>query len=52
MVKSLYYRLRELIYAKYSPQKFATGCELVARWVNFEIKDIPKKGYSDGMQNT
>lgn len=33
-----YYRLKELIYAKYSIPKFALGCEIVARWIAFETK--------------
>jgi hypothetical protein len=28
-----YYRLRELIKAKYGEDKFSTGCQLVAQWL-------------------
>lgn len=34
------YRLRELIYLKYGEAKFALGCEIVSRWVSYDIKDI------------
>lgn len=37
------YTLRQLMYQKYKEKKFALGCELVARWVNFELRDIPVK---------
>lgn len=32
------YKLRQLMYKKYGKQKFAIGCEIVARWVQFETK--------------
>lgn len=35
----LTYRLRELMYSKYSEQKFAVACEIVARWVAFDTKN-------------
>ncbi|MDP1763055.1 MAG: hypothetical protein Q8L07_04140 [Sediminibacterium sp.] len=37
------YTLRKLIYQKYGEQKFALGCELVSRWVNFELRGISPK---------
>lgn len=36
------YTLRSLIYTKYGEQKFALGCELVARWVKFEMRGCEK----------
>ncbi|MCC6634552.1 MAG: hypothetical protein IT251_03520 [Chitinophagaceae bacterium] len=32
------YKLRQLIYKKYGKEKFAIGCLIVARWVQFETK--------------
>lgn len=37
MAIKLQYRLRHLIYQKYGEDKFALGCELVARWVRLDI---------------
>ena len=39
------YTLRQLMYKKYTEAKFATGCEIVARWVNFELHDVPAKKF-------
>jgi len=32
------YRLRQLIYNKYGEKNFALGCEIVARWVEFDTQ--------------
>ncbi len=31
--------LKQLIIEKYGEDKFLTGCQLVAQWVSFELKD-------------
>jgi hypothetical protein len=37
--KLVRYRLQQLIYQKYGIDRYALGCEIVARWVQFETRD-------------
>jgi hypothetical protein len=43
MISEPVYTLRHLIYQKYGEQKFALGCELISRWVKFELRGLDKK---------
>lgn len=37
-----YFRLRELICAKYGEDRFALGCEITARWLNWPYRNTAR----------